>query len=732
MAADDDSKPPWKVTDELRWKFLPWWFVFLFSAYTLYKMQAVYESPCALLGVPSPVGRREVSRAYRQVSMCTHPDKLRVDELTKRRGEVLFQRAARAKDQLHERLKKSTTKQISCDSLGAGDWGEEAAWVLAVAGEISQVPLAELAAGVGTAIYQTVYSLVTLEAGLMSTISLCLFLKMIWGFLSSFLQYFWGEGVLKSLVAIVTTPILGPIPTVVRLLATPFVRADVFLRSGDFAKHVYTGANVLVPPLHAAEVEVGGGAADDAEAKPEARAVPASAPTGGGAMSAQLKKRGKKKGPSQEEQDEQGELAKLGKDGPAGAADAEPEEEEAMSFSMVPLPESLRTAVEMTAQQAWKGKLKDDLSEVVTEIDVILVNSNFIPFPCPSQPNQRRIFKTKLIKAHSTVTIKLGGQNRFNMPDGSQSNERTVSLTECPSVADGHRRVGDKDNNPESFDYPKGTKFTDHPATATHVKMKARHFYRQRLESERAAKAGEVPARLSERLADSDPISRGDAKGVPDFGGSFDYLGTRERDAPWNKPLAYGAHAIQFDFLLIITKNVLPFLSLIAFGQVFNGLISSLAIGYVLRNYAPRFSSRGLHLFCVLFGLLHTMLGVSGMHIENHAEKAAADDLLVLSWEWDFRDMLAIINLVDMGALFTASSREGNEPSFCISYASGLALRILWHEWTITLLTGGLTAVVESSFNVKLPDVADIATRSDSGVVGYCGGGPVRATLMRC
>ena len=58
---------------------------------------------------------------------------------------------------------------------------------------------------------------------------------------------------------------------------------------------------------------MGGGAADDAEAKPEARAVPASAPTGGGAMSAQLKKRGKKKGPSQEEQDEQGELAKLGR-----------------------------------------------------------------------------------------------------------------------------------------------------------------------------------------------------------------------------------------------------------------------------------------------------------------------------------------------------------------------------------------------------------------------------------
>eukprot|EP01051_Picozoa_sp_SAG22_P000472 SAG22_NODE_13_length_33548_cov_57.167773_24_plen_79_part_00 len=55
---------------------LPWAVTFLLVFFLVIKVYAVYSSPCALLGLSGPVTSKKVAKAYRTVSMCTHPDRL--------------------------------------------------------------------------------------------------------------------------------------------------------------------------------------------------------------------------------------------------------------------------------------------------------------------------------------------------------------------------------------------------------------------------------------------------------------------------------------------------------------------------------------------------------------------------------------------------------------------------------------------------------------------------------
>ena len=55
---------------------LPWWVVLLVTCYLLLKAGLSLEHPCSVLGVWSPVTRGQISKRYREISMCTHPDKL--------------------------------------------------------------------------------------------------------------------------------------------------------------------------------------------------------------------------------------------------------------------------------------------------------------------------------------------------------------------------------------------------------------------------------------------------------------------------------------------------------------------------------------------------------------------------------------------------------------------------------------------------------------------------------
>ena len=50
----------WELRDQFRMRRLPWWVVFILAVYAMLKFYAVFESPCAVLGVQSPASERQV------------------------------------------------------------------------------------------------------------------------------------------------------------------------------------------------------------------------------------------------------------------------------------------------------------------------------------------------------------------------------------------------------------------------------------------------------------------------------------------------------------------------------------------------------------------------------------------------------------------------------------------------------------------------------------------------
>jgi len=115
---------------------LPWWVVLLVTCYLLLKAGLSLEHPCSVLGVWSPVTRGQISKRYREISMCTHPDKLlghTADEVE--RGKLLFQRASEARDGLIAATRESAAAIERAAQASALDGGaaEEAAAAQAVA-----------------------------------------------------------------------------------------------------------------------------------------------------------------------------------------------------------------------------------------------------------------------------------------------------------------------------------------------------------------------------------------------------------------------------------------------------------------------------------------------------------------------------------------------------------------------------------------------------------------------
>ncbi len=50
--------------------------------------------------------------------------------------------------------------------------------------------------------------------------------------------------------------------------------------------------------------------------------------------------------------------------------------------------------------------------------------------------------------------------------------------------------------------------------------------------------------------------------------------------------------------------------------------------------------------------------------------------MIMLRWEWGFKDLVSILNMIVIGAFVASLSHMGNEPQFCNSFASGLAFRM--------------------------------------------------------
>lgn len=85
---------------------LPWWVVLLVATYLLLKLGLTLEHPCGVLGISGRVTRPTLSKAFRTISMCTHPDKLvEYSPAEVRRGELLFKRASSARDTMMAALR---------------------------------------------------------------------------------------------------------------------------------------------------------------------------------------------------------------------------------------------------------------------------------------------------------------------------------------------------------------------------------------------------------------------------------------------------------------------------------------------------------------------------------------------------------------------------------------------------------------------------------------------------
>lgn len=138
-----------------------------------------------------------------------------------------------------------------------------------------------------------------------------------------------------------------------------------------------------------------------------------------------------------------------------------------------------------------------------------------------------------------------------------------------------------------------------------------------------------------------------------------------------------------------------------------------------LLRQVPFLGVEGLHLFCFLSGLLHTLLGVSATAISAHQR-----GLLILSWGWSVKDVAMIANVALTGATFASLSRLGNEPLLTVSFASGLAARLLVLEHLPPAWLPDLNPQL-APLGVQFAPVAEQGVRS-SGGVGSCAGGLFR------
>mmetsp|Transcript_78995 Transcript_78995/g.189698 ORF Transcript_78995/g.189698 Transcript_78995/m.189698 type:complete len:681 (-) Transcript_78995:65-2107(-) len=192
------------------------------------------------------------------------------------------------------------------------------------------------------------------------------------------------------------------------------------------------------------------------------------------------------------------------------------------------------------------------------------------------------------------------------------------------------------------------------------------------------------------------------------------------------------ASAMQFDLLLILTKPVIPLIMLVALGQVWNGLFSSIVIGHALRKWVPQMSYEAHHLLCALFGAMHTLLGVSASKLEDYAQREGSK-MLHLTWAWSFKDVLSVMHMGQLGAAVTAMSALGNEPSYAASFASGIALRIAVGQDFFQGL--GFVRSGADYFQVALKDLgisldaAEEVVAYSGGGIGDCGGGPFRMLI---
>mmetsp|Transcript_28850 Transcript_28850/g.66489 ORF Transcript_28850/g.66489 Transcript_28850/m.66489 type:complete len:653 (+) Transcript_28850:121-2079(+) len=507
-----------RIRDYFRFRPVPWWLFFLFSTYLLTKLLTSMNSPCSVLGTMSPVSSKDVSKAYRALSKCRHPDLLRhrlgrePTAQEKARQEIMFNQVTTARDELMKVISHKGGQPVPCYQVDF-----EIEFLIAVA------RVGSLLAGLGIHDYldffkDALWSLVTFEMGIINTGLMFLWAGIVFRISAKFVMYLWRMGVIRGILAVITTVILGPLPTVVYFVISPFVRLYVFVRF----------------------------------------------------------------------------LIKAMKD----------DEDEVDTVAAHPVADVADTVSSSTAAQ-----MREDV---------------------PRNLKQRKKKETAAESDNKNKELLSGTGDATAKLKWTSANCNDHSLLACVEW--------------------------------TH----------------------------------KEPI----------------------------KARRVAAEAVQFDTLLVLTKPIIPLLTLLALGQVWNGFICSVVIGKALHSWVPKMSHEAHHILCVFFGATHTILGVSALHAEEMANAAAT---MHLRWTWSFRDVMAVMHMGLLGATVTCVAGLGNEPSFAASFAGGIALRMLLAQDSIRSST--LMTVVTNKLEVKLQELGVVVDGAEEAVTAAfddCGGGPFR------
>ena len=254
---------------------LPWWVGLIISVYALLKLGLTLEHPCGVLGTWSPVSKSGISRAYRQLSVCTHPDKLIGHSAADiHRGEMLFKRASGAREQLLQIMREAAAAEEAALAQGMAAPADTACsthldtaiWMglqYLFGSLIETGPLAIL-----QSLFEHVYDFVTLQYDVSMSISIALLSLTAVQALRQLLSWLLTTGPLTTIVSAIITIVICPLPTLGRFVVTPPLRWLTFVRLELLP--AITGVDAADSDADADAVQI---EAADADAKPTTAAA---------------------------------------------------------------------------------------------------------------------------------------------------------------------------------------------------------------------------------------------------------------------------------------------------------------------------------------------------------------------------------------------------------------------------------------------------------------------------
>jgi hypothetical protein len=502
-------------------------------------------------------------------------------------------------------------------------------------------------------IWDFAYGMVTLESGVTETISICFMLMFLWNIIKGAIKGATSTGPLQAVISILSSFLVGPIPTVFNFFATPFVRWYFFL-TVDVPKAIKKSKKVVFSVSGPGEMASSDGVHNASSPKREPQFVQFNSEQG--AAIYQIRNI----------------CAKCG------------------------LPDAAKTCSKCHAVQYcgetcqkndWKSNHKTQCKNLQDRAKEITGN-----LQSPEAQEQ-----------------------------GAPTGEAAVMEGRKYVLAETERHLEiirwREEILEASKDGPPGTYSAEEWPAHVHATAVARS---QQELHEQASLAADAAVASGQAIRNTQIIIAPfpGKEGTP--GGLHHVIG--RRTVQQGKMRNVAASLVKFEFLLTLTKPVVPLAMLVATGTVYNGLIPSMIIGHTIREWVPAFTCETLYCVVFFFGVVHTYIGVSEGQIAFAAEQNSA--FIPLAWEYSFRDVVSVANLAMLGASFSAHAANANEPGFVTAFASGLAVRTQLAEVVPAVLAGSFTRGL-AQMKLVLANAEEVVTRCGGGI-GDCAGGPFR------